>query len=170
MQDRLVDVTIADFDELMTWFPDAASVDTWGGPGFRYPFTRETFVADCRWPRVAARALKDDDVLLAFGQFYERHERINLARLVVNPERRGEGLCGSLVHALMEESRRYIDRTEYSLFVYRDNLPALRCYEAAGFAIADYPAGDRLADLCFYLTRPLDTRGNEQAGIIRQDT
>jgi ribosomal protein S18 acetylase RimI-like enzyme len=170
MPDRLVDVTIADFDELMSWFPDAASVDTWGGPGFRYPYTRATFIEDCRWPRVAARALKDSDVLLAFGQFYERHERINLARLVVNPARRGEGLCGRLVRALMMESRRYFDRTEYSLFVYRSNRPALRCYEAAGFVIADYPAGDRLADSCFYLTRPLDPRANEPAIITRQDT
>jgi ribosomal protein S18 acetylase RimI-like enzyme len=156
LPDRLLDVTIADFDELMTWFPDAASVGAWGGPGFRYPFTRATFIADCRWPRVAARVLKDSDALLAFGQFYERHERINLARLVVNPARRGEGLCGRLVQSLMTESREYIDCAEYSLFVYRDNTPARRCYEAAGFTITEYPPDDRLADVCYYLTRPLD--------------
>ncbi len=154
--DRLRDVTVADFDELMTWFSDAASVDSWGGPGFRYPFTRATFIADCRWPQVAARVLKDSDVLLAFGQFYERHQRINLARLVVNPARRSEGLCARLVRSLLAESRQYIDRSEYSLFVYRNNAPALRCYEAAGFEIADYPPGDKLADRCFYLTRPVD--------------
>jgi ribosomal protein S18 acetylase RimI-like enzyme len=154
--DRLVDVTPRDFDELMHWFPDAASVESWGGPGFRYPFTRTTFIADCRWPQVEARVLKHGDTMLAFGQFYERHRRINLARLAVNPARRNEGLCGRLVRFLLAESRHHIDRTEYSLFVYRDNAPALRCYQAAGFAITDYPAGDLLADRCYYLTRPLD--------------
>jgi ribosomal protein S18 acetylase RimI-like enzyme len=166
----MADVTIADFDELMTWFPDAASIKVWGGPGFRYPCTRETFIADCRWPRVAARALRDSNALLAFGQFYERHERINLARLVVNPARRGEGLCGRLVHSLMTEARQYIDRAEYSLFVYRDNTPARRCYEAAGFTIADYPAGDRHADVCYYLTRPVDARREEPDDIPQQNT
>ena len=36
--------TDRDIDELMTWFPDAAAVDIWGGPKFRFPFTRDSFV------------------------------------------------------------------------------------------------------------------------------
>ena len=37
-------------------------------------------------------------------------------------------------------------RTTFSLFVFCDNTQALRCYEAAGFQIADYPEDAPLPD------------------------
>ena len=155
---RLETATDADFDQLMAWFPTAESLSVWSGPNFRFPFTGETFREDCRWPGMETRVLRDDDELLAFGQFYERHGRINLARLAVNPERRGEGLGSRLVAALMEESREIVSGDEYSLYVLRDNTPALCCYRTQGFRIDEYPAGDPWADTCYYMTRPVDRR------------
>jgi hypothetical protein len=63
-----------DFEKLMTWFPDAASVDLWGGPNFRYPFTDAS------------------GQLAAFGQSYERTGRGHLARLISNPKMRRQGV------------------------------------------------------------------------------
>ena len=117
---RLAAAEDRDFDDLMTWFPTAKATNVWGGPMFRFPFSRESFIEDCRWPEVRAFVLRDQDTLVAFGQFYERYGRINLARLAVNPARRGEGLGSRLVAALMREAPRYFDSSEYSLFVYRD--------------------------------------------------
>ena len=145
-------------DELMTWFPTAADVNVWGGPKFRYPFTRETFRQDCRWPEMQSYVLRDDQELLAFGQFYERLSRINLARLIANPGRRGEGVGRHLVEALLDEGPRHLDCAEYSLFVYRDNTPALRCYESCGFRTTAYPKDTEWADECYYLTRPVGGR------------
>jgi hypothetical protein len=41
--------------------------------------------------------------------------------------------------------------------VYRDNAPALECYQQAGFRIQDYPLDAPMGDVCFYLTRVVDT-------------
>ena len=155
---RLVPAVATDVDVLMRWFPTAAATARWGGPGFRYPFTRQTFLEDSRWSSMPPYVLRRGNEMLGFGQFYERYGRINLARLAVDPGRRGEGLGGRLVRAMLDESRRHLDNGEYSLFVYRDNEPALRCYRSAGFEIAEYPEGAPLADECYYLTRPVEKR------------
>ena len=41
----------------------------------------------------------------------------------------------------------------FSLFVFRENLPALECYRALGFEISDYPDDMPHADVCWFLTR-----------------
>ena len=144
----------ADFTELMTWFPRAEDVDVWGGPKFRFPFTLETFLEDCHWPGMRSYVLDDGGRLLAFGQVYERHARINLARLAVGPDHRGKGFGSLLVRRLMDESRECFSLDEFSLFVLRDNAPALNCYLACGFRIAEYPEAE-MADVCYYMTRPV---------------
>lgn len=45
---------------------------------------------------------------------------------------------------------------ECSLFVLRDNTPALECYRSLGFEIQDYPSDEVFADVCYYLTRPVE--------------
>ncbi|MDX1516318.1 MAG: GNAT family N-acetyltransferase [Woeseiaceae bacterium] len=146
----------SDREALMGWFGSADDVSRWGGPKFRYPFTPESFAEDCRWGEIASFSLLDpDDDLAAFGQIYERLGRINLARLVVHPARRGAGVGARLVRMLMTAGRDAMGLDEFSLFVYRDNAPALACYRAAGFAIRPYPADQPLADVCHYLTRPV---------------
>lgn len=147
-----------DMETLMTWFRTAEDVNVWGGPKFRFPFTLETFLEDCHWPAMLSFALRDSDDMLAFGQVYERQNRINLARLVASPEHRGKGFGRKLVEALIEEAPSHFDCDEYSLFVYRDNVPALRCYESCGFRITNYPDDTEMADVCYYLTRPVDRR------------
>ena len=146
----------ADFDELMRWVPDEQSVKVWGGPNFRFPYDRDSFVADCHWPEMPSYALCDPEgQFAAFGQFYNRHERINLARLIAHPNRRGEGIGQRLVRLLMEIGAGQFELDEFSLYVYRDNAPALNCYQGLGFEIQDYPKDDPLAEVCYYLTRPV---------------
>lgn len=144
----------ADLDEVMTWFPDAASVDRWAGPKFRFPFTRQSFVEDCRIDMMQSYVLtRPDKQRAAFGQSYERTGRGHLARLVVNPQFRRQGAGRRLIEmiiASLEEQNAY---DEYSLFVYRDNIPAYRCYLSLGFAITDYPEDGAMADKCYFLTK-----------------
>jgi ribosomal protein S18 acetylase RimI-like enzyme len=151
-----------EIDELMRWFPDREAVCEWGGPVFRFPFTRHSFVEDIHWGRMASFSLRNPAGRLAgFGQVYERRSRIHLARLAVAPALRGKGVGPCLVERLMARGRSLHDLPEYSLLVLRDNVKALRCYEAAGFRVAEYPEDAPLAELCFYLTCPVEGRNSD---------
>lgn len=148
--------TSADIDELMSWFPQAEDVMIWGGPSFRYPFSRKTFFKDVYWGKMASFALRNSaGNFAAFGQVYERFSCINFARLVVNPTMRGRGIGKRLISQLMKVSAPMFNCEEYSLFVFRENTPAYECYKAMGFAVRDYPPKMPHADVCYYLTRPI---------------
>ena len=148
--------TKSDISHLMSWFPDERSVNIWGGPKFRYPFTRDTFEEDVHWREMYTYCLVDSPgAMLAFGQIYERHGRINLARLVVAPDQRSQGLGKQLVDMLMDKGREKFPLEEFSLYVRKDNYAARACYVGSGFEEHEYPKGDEMADTCFYLTRPV---------------
>lgn len=147
--------TSKDFDEIMTWFPDAASVDIWGGPQFRFPFTRESFHEDCQAGAMESYVLcAPDGRTAAFGQSYDREGRGHLARLIANPRMRRQGVGSMLIELIIASLEQHHAFDEYSLFVYRDNVPAYECYVSLGFAVADYPEGAAMADKCYFLTRP----------------
>ena len=125
---------------LQRWFPDGDSAFQWGGPGLRYPFTDATFHEDIRWGRMASWSLIDAaDTLLGFGQYYLNHGRCHLARLAVDPARRGTGLGRRLIGELIQVGLRDLRVAECSLFVLNDNQPAIRCYRALGFARRPFP-------------------------------
>ena len=148
-----------DIDALLRWFPDEASVRIWGGPGFRFPFTRHSFAEDIHWGRMRSFSLRNhDEELAAFGQVYARYERIHFARLVADPGMRGQGIGRRLIEMLMTVTPRFYEFTEFSLFVFRDNLPAYNCYRSLGFEVVDYPDGAPMAESCYYLTRAVAAR------------
>jgi ribosomal protein S18 acetylase RimI-like enzyme len=145
-----------DIDELMTWFPDAHSIDIWGGPAFRYPFDRNSFREDCRWLEFSSYSLRNSEgEFVGFGQLGSRFERSHLARLVSHPNMRGQGVGRKLLEKMIEAANSESKLKEVALFVYRDNDPACRCYLASGFEIQEYPDGAPLRDECYYMTRPV---------------
>jgi len=151
----LQSATTADVDALMVWFPQKEDVEIWGGPTFRHPFTRETFNKDMCWGRMESYSLFDPEGrFAAFGQLYLRKQRIHLARLVTEPTMRGQGIGKRLIQMLMAVGKTMYESNEYSLFVFRDNVPALECYKSLGFVIVDYPEDMPYADVCYFLTRP----------------
>ena len=159
----------ADIYELMRWFPKSDDVHVWGGPWFQFPFTRETFIKDVHWGKMASLCLCDPSRrVVAFGQLYERDGRIHLARLVVIPDMRGHGVGRRLIEMLMTAGQAMFPGDEYSLFVFRENKPAYECYKSLGFEITDYPDDMPHADVCYYLTRSISTKqpiaGNKQEG------
>jgi ribosomal protein S18 acetylase RimI-like enzyme len=159
----LAETAASDIDQLMKWFPDADATRIWGGPDFRYPFNRISFAEDIHWGRMATFSLRSPSgELAAFGQLYERLKRINLARLAVNPTMRGQGIGKRLVEMLMTLGPQMYSCTEFSLFVYRDNVVAAKCYESLGFKMTTYPEKAILGEVCDYLTRPV-------TGLERQD-
>jgi len=144
----------SDLDELMTWFPDARSIDVWGGPAFRFPFDRSSFHADCRWREYSSYCLRTAaGDFAAFGQMAYRCGRSYLARLVSNPDMRGQGIGRKLLQEMVAVVRTEPDIDEMALFVYKDNEPAYRCYLALGFGVQDYPDRVSLREECYYMTR-----------------
>jgi ribosomal protein S18 acetylase RimI-like enzyme len=151
----LREAAAADIEALMHWFPTADDVMIWGGPSFRNPFTRDSFFKDVFWDKMASYCLRDAaGEFVAFGQLYDRDGRIHLARLIVRPDMRSRGIGRRLIEMLMEVGATIFPRNEYSLFVYRENLPAYECYKSLGFVVQDYPDDMPHADVCYYLTRP----------------
>ncbi len=137
---QLVPTTRDHLHQMMAWFPDAASCAMWGGPEFRYPFTEETFVADSRRETLPTYSLVGQNAgLLGFGQYYDRVGRCHLARLVISPSWRGQGLGPRLIDGLIELGAPALRASECSLFVARINPAAKRLYERLGFTVARYP-------------------------------
>ncbi len=162
--DWILDETSAgDVNQLMKWFPDEHATRTWGGPHFRHPFNQHSFAEDIHWGRMASFSLRSPvGEFAAFGQLYERLNRINLARLAVSPALRGRGIGKRLVEMLMTLGAQMFTCTEFSLFVYRDNVVAANCYKSLGFEVAEYPEETVFIEDCDYLTRPV-------AGLERQN-
>lgn len=153
---QIVEVSDCDLDELMSWFQGPADVEIWGGPRFRFPFTKATFRKDCHWGRMPGFRLNlPAGEFAAFGQMYQRYGRINFARLIVHPAMRGQGVGKRLVERLIETGPKLFEADEFSLFAYRHNVAALGCYQSMGFVVRDYPKDARMADQCYYLTRPV---------------
>lgn len=149
----------SDFDRIMTWFPDADAVNNWSGPKFRFPFSRESFLEDCRVEEMESYILRTAHVdHAAFGQTYIRDGRGHLARLVSNPALRGQGVGKQLIRMIMTALAENHSFDEYSLFVYRDNVPAYQCYLSLGFAVVDYPDDAPMPDKCYFLTRKATRR------------
>ena len=137
---RLIPTPIAHLPLLQSWFPDRDSAARWGGPNLRYPFREGAFKEDIRWGSMASLSLVDSaGLLLGFGQYYLNHGRCHLARVAVDPARRGEGLGRRLVSELIKVGLPDLGVGECSLFVLKDNGPAIRCYRALGFAPRPFP-------------------------------
>jgi len=153
---RLVPATDEHVAELMTWFRDPESTALWGGPDFRFPFTDASFREDAHWGRMPALAVVGPDgALLAFGQFYLRARRCQLARLAVAPDRRRQGLGTLLIRRLATEGCRRLTVDECSLFVAAANEPAVRLYRRLSFVETPLPEGETAFDGALYMVAPL---------------
>ena len=71
--------------------------------------------------------------LVAYGELWvdDREAEVELARLIVDPGERGQGLGRCLVTGLADLARSRYPRV--FLRVHPDNIAAQRCYAAAGF-------------------------------------
>ena len=137
----------------MSWFPDRRSCAVWASPAFPYPFTETTFLENIRPELPSFSLIGDEQELLGFGQYYLRVGRCHLARLVIAPPHRSQGLGAFLVRGLCRRGCRKLGVEECSLFVLPDNPPALKLYRRIGFAEATYPG--QLSPDCVYMVAAL---------------
>lgn len=90
------------------------------------------------WDDGQAFGLVDDGVLVGYGELWvdEEEDEVELARLIVDPARRRQGVGRQLVSRLAERARSYDTGTVF-LRVHPNNASATRVYLAAGFHFVD---------------------------------
>jgi ribosomal protein S18 acetylase RimI-like enzyme len=129
---RLREATLVDLETAASWVHNQHETDRWAGGKVIYPIDRQQMIDAVQWHEASNQAIGASD-LLAFGQILEKEAgRLHLARLIVHPERRREGLGLLLVSGLL-----HVARTQgahvISLNVDPANMVAVRLYERLGF-------------------------------------
>ena len=79
-----------------------------------------------------------DHRVTGFGQILTTAPgTVHLARIIVDPAARGQGIGQPLCQLLMEQAQRTLGPNRFTLRVYPDNLPALTTYQRLGFVSVD---------------------------------
>lgn len=145
---------------VVRWASSPEEVRRWAGASERWPLQSETLAAWHEDPDVHPYLLLEGDRPAAYGEVWvDAEEReVELARIIVRPGRRGQGLGRALVALLLEQAA----GTGYPAAYVRvapDNARALACYCGAGFTPVpeaewlQFNAGQPLAYV--WLRRPL---------------
>jgi ribosomal protein S18 acetylase RimI-like enzyme len=111
--------TSQDVNAIARWHPiDPSVVREWWGVADVEPWVMDA----------------PDGVLTAYGELWldALEDEVELARLIVAPERRGQGFGKLLVHALLRRAQ-LTDLATTMLRVEPDNEIAIGCYLACGF-------------------------------------
>lgn len=128
----------ADYLALGGWVRDADTCLRWAGPRLKYPFKPARLSHLLAEPGANSRVMSRGQAApaLGFGQFWVRDPGVaHLARIILAPTARGQGLGSTLCELLMAEAAHVTGATAFTLRVYRDNDPALAIYERLGFAV-----------------------------------
>ena len=104
--DSLAPFHAAHARELAGWAATAEEARRWGGQDVVWPMAASVFSAWHADPGVRPFVLARGGVLLGYGEVWiDADEReVELARVIVRPERRGQGLGRLLVRLLLEQA------------------------------------------------------------------
>jgi [ribosomal protein S18]-alanine N-acetyltransferase len=129
----------ADWQVIASWVWDAKSCLRWAGPLVPFPFTAAEL------PRLLAVSGGQSYCLaegtaspVGFGQHRVRRPgAVHLARIIVAPAARGQGLGRLLCQLVIARAIEATSATEVTLFVFRDNIAALSLYSSLGFSAVE---------------------------------
>ncbi len=139
---RLEPMTADDLGILQAWVHTPQLLTAWCGRTFEYPLTRpqlEAFLDSAGGDppeKTAWKAVDGHNSVLGFAavlQFDRQAGMASLGLVLVDPERRGEGLAGVMLEALLARLFGELGLHRVQLNVYDFNTAAIRCYEKAGF-------------------------------------
>lgn len=122
-----------DLRTVASWVDGLSEVQTWAGPGVSYPIDISTIADEIGFRSDNAFVCEDKNALCAFAQLIERAKgKLHLARLISNPDMRGEGVGRKMCNQLIDEAKR-LAATELTLKVYSYNERAILLYQSLGF-------------------------------------
>ena len=127
--------TVEDLSLLISWIKDKDDCKLWAGPQVRFPLSLADLKEDIHFSEENTFSMiNDGGELLGLGQLIQKeHARIHLARLIISPMRRGQGLGNLLCRLLIDTGRDRFGKLKFSLNVYSNNTKAIRLYEKLGF-------------------------------------
>ncbi|HMJ37579.1 MAG TPA: GNAT family N-acetyltransferase [Baekduia sp.] len=143
--------TSADDAALLSWVPDAVALERIAGRTLTWPLTAEQLQGlrdEATYTPFTAHEPATPDVPVAHLEIVRLGpSEGRLARVVVDPARRGEGLGKPIVGAALDWAAAH-GFTDVELRVFADNTPAIRTYAAVGFTTSEpYPNDDRIVVL-----------------------
>jgi ribosomal-protein-alanine N-acetyltransferase len=168
VQDDLTDTpagfhpaTLADIREIAGWIKSRRDCELWAGPRIAYPLDADLLAADIDLYSADSLAMVAGNRLIGFGQIiHMEKDRAHLARIIIAPRLRGQGLGKLLLCELMARARRQGCR-HISLYVDRRNRIALSLYAGLGFERAPRPSDEQAsADSLYMLCLCAHTRGS----------
>lgn len=133
-----------DFDRLISWIPDARSLQVWCGPRYTFPLDH------AQLGKSLAETEGEDPPHLMFKAVERPGGRavghIELLRvdyeqgtawvgrvLIGPPELRGQGYGTGMLNRLVEHAFGPLGLETLGLGVFDSNLPAIKCYTGVGF-------------------------------------
>lgn len=145
-----------DISTVLSWIADEQSLRMWAGPAVRYPSSIESLWSDVGASEDNAYILVDvERAVIGFGQILLRENNsIHLARLIVNPALRGQGIGRNLCEALMDMGVSKHQPEYLTLNVYESNIAAVGLYKSLGFAVKTSEDSDLVA-----MIKPLTSAG-----------
>ena len=125
----------SDAQEVAGWPTSVEEVRLWAGRDPGWPVDTSVFL---RWhadSAVKPYVLCDGDEPVGYGEVWidEPEQEVELARIVVSPDRRGRGVGRLLVRLLLERATSF-ELPEAFVRVVPENGAALACYRGAGFS------------------------------------
>ncbi|XOZ32778.1 GNAT family N-acetyltransferase [Halomonadaceae bacterium KBTZ08] len=144
----------SDLAVVLEWIEGEAACRMWAGPTIRYPATPETAWADMGASERNAYVLVGAaGNVVGFGQVLPKNDKtLHLARLIVDPAARGQGIGRALCMALMVIGAANHGAECLTLNVYESNSKAVRLYQGLGFAVEKRDVSGALA-----MVKPLAT-------------
>lgn len=137
---QLVPFQLGHFPILQRWFATEKELVQWAGPALRHPLSLEQMHEDLaesrRRPplRLLWSACRDDQVIGHCQLLFDRRNGVvRLARIVLAPSARGQGLGLPMLEALLAEAFADADIERVELNVYDWNAAARHLYRRAGF-------------------------------------
>lgn len=156
-----------DLPIVISWLRDAVDCRRWAGPGVIYPPTIESLTREISFTPDNSFSLDDTGELVGFGQLIRKTNlRLHTSRIIVAPDRRGDGLGRSLCRALIERTIE-LGYPQISLYVYQDNPTAFNLYHSLGFQEKNKPEEDKFVEDTRYMELGLDSclRNNAQIPV-----
>ncbi|WP_251975683.1 GNAT family N-acetyltransferase [Salinicola avicenniae] len=123
----------SDLKTIARWVDSPTSLTRWAGPDLTWPTDGPTLWQELEGGATPTFCVAEGPLPAAFGQLIQKGPRHwHLARIIVDPARRREGLGEQLCRALLQEAHaRHAEHV--TLNVFADNAAAIPLYRRLGF-------------------------------------
>ena len=152
--DGMIEIRTAQESDLLIvsqWLRNQTECEMWAGHRVLYPIDLPALPDAIQWTESDSWVVTLREEVAAFGQLVPKPGgRFHIARLIVAPDHRAEGLGRRLTEHLLATAVG-TEASGLSLNVFADNYRAIALYHSLGFSETDRPA-DEPESLAVYMT------------------